>query len=89
MPQGPIDQAIHAFLSHSGSHGMASVLSVDQFYMKTIFQFPQFMARASIILVFLLLNTMSFKGMHWEMKLLVPCDDCQSLFENFEQPHKS
>lgn len=77
-PQSPQRSRLSMhFFSTVGSPGMSSALSADQLYMKTIFRFPQFMVRVNIILVFFLHNTMSLKGMYWEMKLLVSCADCQ------------
>lgn len=89
MPQGPIDPGCACTVPIGSSHGMSSVVTASQLYMKIIFHSPQFMATASIILVYFLRRTMSFKGRYWEMKSLVSCDDCQVLFESFKQPHKS
>lgn len=71
----------------SASLGTSSVLTAHQPAMKTVFQFPQFLAPASVILVFFLLNTKSFKGRYWELKSLVSYDDCAVLLESFKQPH--
>lgn len=80
MPQEPTDPG-SAYISSMGVVlvvSQSSVPNADQYYMKTFFQFLHFMTRVSIILVFLLLNRMSFKGMYWKMKLLVSGDDCQT-----------
>lgn len=80
MPQGPVDpgSVCVSFMLVVLMASPSSVPNADQLCMKTIFLFPQFMARVIIILVFFLFNRMSFKGMYWEMKLLVSCDDCQA-----------